>query len=185
MEFILYEIRVEKGKVVTIHIMKQLNNKKIMKKRTARFRKNVSIIGGSIGLVTVIYKILSYRKKSKPLHSEVYIPISQHSIINEVLATEEVAATYETVQANEQSNMNEEYKNKPLTEQLLLDVLQNELHLAKNVWVTNLQQEEIQLNKRIFEEAGHLYLGNNEKNIKLQDVCKLKYRNKVYFDNYQ
>ena len=167
--------------------MKQLNNKKTMKKRTARFRKIVSIIGGSIGLVTVIYKILSYRKKLKPLHSEVYIPIGQPFIINEVKATEEVAATYddEKVQPNEQSNMNEEYKSEPFTEQLLLNILQNELHLAKNVWVTNLQQEEIQLNKRIFEKEGHLYLGNNEKNIKLQDVCKLKYRNKVYFDNYQ
>ena len=156
-----------------------------MKKRAARFRKIVSIIGGSIGLGTVIYKILAYRKKRKPLQSEVYIPIGQPTIINEVKATEEVAATYETVQVYEQSNMNEEYKNEPFTEQLLLDVLQNELHLAKNVWVTNLQQEEIQLNKRIFEKAGQLYLGNNEKNIKLQNVCKLKYRNKVYFDNYQ
>ena len=155
--------------------MKQSDNKQVKKKRAARLRKMVSIIGGTIGFAIVLYKVISKRKKQQPIHTNIYIPIGSSTNLNE-----EIAVTKEICHLDDAAEYVEEQEQ--VFEQLIQDILHNELLNAKKVWVTNSCQEEMQIEKHIFEEKGHLLLGNSEKNIKLQDVYKLKYRNKIYFD---
>ena len=93
---------------------------------------------------------------------------------------EEIAVTSEVCHSETVTECMEEEGES--IEQLIQDILQNELHSAKKVWVTNLNQEEMQVEKHVFFENGHFFLGNSEKNISLQYVYKLKYRNKIYLD---
>ena len=155
--------------------MNQSDNKQVKKKRAARLRKMVSIIGGTIGFAIVLYKIISKRKKQQPIHTNIYIPIGSSTNFNE-----DIAVTKESCHLDDLTEYMEEQDK--VFEQLIQDILHNELLNAKKVWVTNSSQEEMQIEKDIFEEDGHFFLGNKAKNISIKDVCKLKYRNKIYFD---
>ena len=154
-------------------ILKQLDNKQPKKKRTARLRKIVSIIGGTIGFVMFFFKIRSKRRKEQPIHTDYYIPIGSNiNPIGEIAVTKEHFDDASTcVQEKED-----------IYGQLIQDILHNELFNAKKVWVKDSNQEEMQIENNIYEEDGQFFLGNSGKNTKLKDIYTLKYRNKIYFD---
>lgn len=155
--------------------MKQSNSKHLKKKRASRFGKIVMIIGGIFGLTGVIYKYFFNKREKKLIHRDVYIPVGHFTNPErEIAVTKEIASIIDDSDYIEES--------KTVFVQLLQDILHNELSNAKKVWVMNANQEELQINRHIFEENGQLFLGNRNQNVLLQNVCRLKYRNKIYFD---
>lgn len=155
--------------------MKQSDNKQPKKKRTARLRKIVSLISGTIGFAMIFYKFISKRRKKQQINSETYIPIG-----NSTNSDEEIAVAKEVCNRDGVTECVEVQEE--VFEQTIQDILQNELFNAKKVWVTDSNQEEMQIENKIFEENDHFFLGNSVKNLMLQDLYKLKYRNKIYFD---
>jgi len=157
--------------------MKQSDNKQ---KKSTKLRKIISIIGATIGLATVLYKMVSIGRKKQTIHTDKYIPIGSNTNPDEERVHEEIAVTKEINHLDDEKDCIEEQEG--VFEKFLQDILHYELPNAKKVWVTYSNQEEIQVEKHIFEEDGHFFLGNSNKYIKLLDIYKLKYRSKIYFD---
>ena len=148
--------------------MKQKVIKHPKKERANRLRTIISIIGGTIGLAVVFYKFITKQRKQQSIHSDIYIPIGSN---DEIAVTKEISDVTDCIEEQMTS-----------FEQHIQDILYNELSNAKKVWVTNSSQEEMQIEKSTFKVDGQIFLGNNAKNISINDICKLKYRNKIYFE---
>lgn len=161
--------------MVSIHTMKQSNSKHVKNKRASRFGKIVMIIGGIFGLTGAIYKYFFNKRQKELKYRDMYIPAGHFTNPErEIAVTKEIASIIDDSDYIEES--------KTVFVQLLQDILHNELSNAKKVWVMNANQEELQVDKHIFEEDGQLFLGSSNQNVMLKNVCRLKYRNKIYFD---